>query len=69
MLDGRALSKFPFDSADSTNVSINVPKTKARLPDEPDKIKRTACMRSTIEKVKPPTDHQWLMRKIFKDYE
>lgn len=59
MLDGRALSQFPFDSADSTNVAINVPKTKARLPTVTDKLARTAIMRHTIEMVKPPTVHEW----------
>lgn len=68
MLDGRALSQFPFDSADSTNVAINVPKTKARLPEVTCKLARVAVMRNTIEKVRPPTDHQWIMRKIFADY-
>lgn len=61
MLDGRALSQFPFDSADSTNVAINVPKTKARLPNITDKLHRTAIMRHTIEMVKPPTVNEWMM--------
>lgn len=55
MLDGRALSKYPFYSADSTNVAINVPKTKARLPNITCKLARTAIMRHTIEMVSPPT--------------
>lgn len=59
MLDGRALSQFPFDSADSTNVAINVPKTKARLPNITDKLHRTAIMRHTIEMVIPPTIEEW----------
>lgn len=62
MLDGRALSRYPFDSADSTNVAINVPKTKARLPDITDKLHRTAIMRHTIEMVKPPTVEEWLLK-------
>lgn len=60
MLDGRALSQFPFDSADSTNVAINVPKTKVRLPNITDKLHRTAIMRNTIEMVKPPTITEWI---------
>ena len=63
MLDGRALSQFPFDSADSTNVAINVPKTKARLPDVTDKLHRTSIMRNTIEMVKPPTIHEWILSR------
>lgn len=59
MLDGRALSQFPLDSADSTNVAINVPKTKARLPNITDKLHRTAIMRHTIEMVIPPTIEEW----------
>lgn len=59
MLDGRALSQFPFDSADSTNVATNVPKTMARLPNITDKLHRTAIMRHTIEMVRPPTVEEW----------
>jgi len=59
MLDGRALSQFPFDSADSTNVATNVPKTMARLPNITDKLHRTAIMRHTIEMVMPPTVEEW----------
>lgn len=59
MLDGRALSQFPFDSADSTNVATNVPKTMARLPNITDKLHRTAIMRHTIEMVRPPTVTEW----------
>lgn len=33
MLDGRVLGKFPLDSADSTNVSINVPKWEVKYPE------------------------------------
>ena len=61
MLDGRALSQFPFDSADSTNVAINVPKTKARLPTVLDKLHRTSIMRHTIEMVKPPSVAEWVL--------
>lgn len=64
MLDGRALSQFPFDSADSTNVAINVPKTKARLPNITDKLHRTAIMRHTIEMVIPPTIEEWKSARV-----
>lgn len=64
MLDGRALSRFPFDSADSTNVAINVPKTKARLPNITDKLHRTAIMRHTIEMVTPPTIEEWKLSRV-----
>lgn len=65
MLDGRALSMYPFDSADSTNVATNVPKTKVRFPEITDKLARTVCLKTCIEKVKPPSVHDWLMNKIF----
>lgn len=60
MLDGRALSQFPFDSADSTNVAINVPKDRVRFPEVKDKLARTAILRAAIEKVKPPTINEWI---------
>ena len=60
MLDGRALSQFPFASADSTNVAINTPKTKARLPAITDKLHRVGIMRHTIEMIKPPTIREWI---------
>ena len=60
MLDGRALSQFPFDSADSTNVAINVPKTKTRLTNITDKLHRTGIMRHTIEMVASPTVQEWI---------
>lgn len=60
MLDGRALSQFPFASADSTNVAINVPKTKCRLPNILDKLHRTAIMRNTIEMIHPPSISEWI---------
>lgn len=60
MLDGRALSQFPFDSADSTNVAINVPKTQVRLPNVTDKLHRVGILRAAIEKVNPPTVHEWV---------
>lgn len=60
MLDGRALSQFPFDSADSTNVAINLPKTKVRLPSVTCNLARTAIMRNSIEMVKPPSIAEWI---------
>lgn len=60
MLDGRALSQYPLDSADSTNVAINTPKTKARLPTITDKLHRVGILRASIEKVSPPTVAQWM---------
>jgi hypothetical protein len=60
MLDGRVLSNYPFYSADSTNVAINVPKTQARLPSVTCKLARTAIMRHTIEMIKPPTIKEYV---------
>lgn len=60
MLDGRVLSEYPFYSADSTNVAINVPKTQARLPSVTCKLARTAIMRHTIEMIKPPTIKEYV---------
>lgn len=59
MLDGRALSQFPFDSADSTNVAINTPKTKIKFPEVTDKLHRVGILRAAIEKVSPPTVYAW----------
>lgn len=59
MLDGRALSQYPLDSADSTNVAINTPKTMARLPTITDKLHRVGILRASIEKVRPPTVDEW----------
>lgn len=65
MLDGRALSQFPFDSADSTSVSTNCSKTKLFLPEITDKMHRAAILRGAIEKVFPPTvkEYQQLRSK------
>lgn len=60
MLDGRALSQFPLDSADSTNVAINLPKDKVRLPTIKCKLARTVIMRNTIEMVTPPGINEWV---------
>lgn len=61
MLDGRALSKFPFDSADSTNVAINTPKDKLKFPAVKGKMQRAAILRAAIEKTRPPTVEEWLL--------
>lgn len=55
MLDGRALSKFPFASADSANVAINTPKTRLKYPEITDPLARVAILRAAIEKVHPPS--------------
>ncbi|WP_261804188.1 hypothetical protein [Serratia marcescens] len=63
MLDVRVLSMYPFASADSTNVAINVPKTEKRIPEITDKLARTAVLRAAIEKVRPPTIKEWVEKK------
>lgn len=63
-LDVRALSQYPFASADSSYVSIMVPKTRVKVPEIQDKLHRAAIMRAAIEKVSPPTIEEWI-----KDYE
>ncbi len=60
MLDVRVLSKYPFASADSTNVAINVPLTEKRFPAIKDKLTRTAVMRAAIEQVFPPSISAWI---------
>ncbi len=64
MLDGRVLSMYPFASADSTNVAMNVPKTEKRFPEIKDKLARTAVLRAAIEKVHPPSVPEWVQMKI-----
>lgn len=61
-LDVRAISQYPFDSADSAYVSIIVPKTKLRSPEISDKLHRAAIFRAAIEKVKPPTIEEWITK-------
>lgn len=63
MLDGRALSQFPFDSADSTNVAINTPKTKHKFPQVSDKLQRVGILRAAIEKVFPPSIENWVQKQ------
>lgn len=60
MLDVRVLSRYPFASADSTNVAVNVPLTEKRFPEIKDKLTRTAVMRAAIERVFPPTVSDWV---------
>lgn len=60
MLDGRVMCQYPFDSCDSTNVAINVPKDKARYPEVKCKLARTAVLKGAIEQVKPPTIQCWI---------
>lgn len=64
MLDGRVLSMYPFASADSTNVAMNVPKTEKRFPEIKDKLARTAVLRAAIEKVHPPSVPEWVQMKM-----
>lgn len=63
MLDVRVLSMYPFASADSTNVAVNVPLTETRFPEVTDKLERTVVMRAAIETVYPPTVNEWVMKK------
>lgn len=60
MLDVRVLSRYPFASADSTNVAVNVPLTEKRFPEITDRLARTAVMRAAIERVFPPTVEDWV---------
>ena len=63
MLDVRVLGMYPFASADSTNVAVNVPKTEKRFPEITDKLARTAVLRAAIENVHPPSIPEWVERK------
>lgn len=67
MLDGRALSQFPFDSADSTNVAINTPKTKIKFPEITDKLHRVGILRAAIEKVLPPSVDEWVSENEYSE--
>lgn len=64
MLDGRVLGKFPFYSADSSFVAINVPKTKQQMKEVQCKLARTAIYKSKIESVIPPTLESWIYEKM-----
>ncbi len=67
MLDGRVLGAYPLDSADSTNLACNVPKTEVKHPEITRHLRSLGCsdlevkkgrcaiLKSAIEKVKPPT--------------
>lgn len=63
-MDGRALIQHPWYSVDSANVAINVPKTKARLPEVTCKLQRTSIMRNTIEMIHPPSIADWVAREV-----
>ncbi len=62
MLDGRILGSFPFHSADSSFVAINVPKTEKQMPTVKCKLARTAIYKRKIEAVTPPTVNEWLTK-------
>ncbi|CDL33155.1 hypothetical protein [Enterobacter hormaechei] len=53
---------YPFASADSTNVAINVPKTEKRFPEITDKLARTAVLRGSHRKC-PPSINTGVGRK------
>lgn len=59
-LDVRAISQYPFDTADSSYVATAVPKTKTKFPEIVDKLHRAAILRAAIEKVYPPTVEEWV---------
>ena len=79
MLDGRVLGKYPFHSADSTNLACNVPKFKMKYTNigahilsrkpftQDDKnellIHRCAVLKGAIEKVEPPTFKQYFNKE------
>lgn len=63
-LDVRAISQYPFDSADSSYVSIAVPKTRTKFPEITDKLHRAAILRAAIEKVSPPSISDWVKSNI-----
>lgn len=69
MLDVRVLGMYPFASADSTNVAVNVPKTEKRFPQITDKLARAAVLRAAIEKVTPPSIEQWVNKKAKEPYQ
>ncbi len=60
MLDGRVLGSFPFDSADSSFVATNVPKTDMQIPEIKCKLARTAILKNKIEVVTPPSIEDWV---------
>ncbi len=61
MLDGRILGNYPLDTADSTNLACNVPKTDKKYPNlGTDKIYRCAVLRAAIENVTPPKMADWV---------
>lgn len=64
MLDGRALSQYPFDSADSTTVASSTSKTQTFIPEVTDKVHRAAILRGAIEKVLPPTVDDYRKKRL-----
>lgn len=64
MLDGRVIGKYPFDSADSAFVAVNVPKTNKVMTEVQCKLARTAIYKNKIELVKPPTVEEWVNGKF-----
>lgn len=64
MLDGRVLGKFPFDSADSSFVATNVPKTQKVVPEIECKLARTSILKHKIELVNPPGVKEWVAKNI-----
>ncbi|WP_425262959.1 hypothetical protein [Vibrio owensii] len=59
MLDGRVIGNYPFDSADSAFVAINVPKDRENMPEVKCKLARTAIYKGKIEQVIPPSISEW----------
>lgn len=72
MLDGRVLGNYPLDTADSTNLACNVPKTEQKYPELTRQLRALGCselqvkegrcavLKHTIESVTPPTIEQWI---------
>ncbi|EHA9093059.1 hypothetical protein ABP77_002604 [Salmonella enterica subsp. enterica serovar Telelkebir] len=72
MLDGRVLGNYPLDTADSTNLACNVPKTEQKYPELTLQLRAMGCselqvkegrcavLKHAIESVTPPTIEQWI---------
>lgn len=72
MLDGRVLGNYPLDTADSTNLACNVPKTEQKYPELTLQLRALGCselqvkegrcavLKHAIESVTPPTIEQWI---------
>lgn len=50
MLDGRVLGNYPLDTADSTNLACNVPKTEMKYPELTRAIREAECNRDLSPK-------------------